>query len=88
MTPQEALLEIRNKAFRNTDDYEIKISKNCYKEIITALEKQIPKETVPTSDNVFEFGNCPNCGKEFNSELIGEYEITHCPYCGQALDLG
>ncbi len=55
---------------------------------ILAIEKQIPKQTVPTSDSVFEFGNCPNCNAEFNSELVNEYKITHCPYCGQALDWG
>ncbi len=62
---------------RNVDTYDMACE---------ALEKQIPKKTLPTSDDIFEFGNCPNCGAEFNSELIGEYEIQYCPYCGQALD--
>ena len=43
MTPKEALHEISTKVFRNTDDFEMRISKDCYKEIVNALEKQIPK---------------------------------------------
>lgn len=30
----------------------------------------------------YPFGYCSSCGKEFNSELINEYEITNCPWCG------
>ena len=32
------------------------------------------------------FGKCPACGAEMNSELISEYNIKHCPYCGQRID--
>ncbi|MPM88639.1 hypothetical protein SDC9_135743 [bioreactor metagenome] len=32
------------------------------------------------------FGDCRNCGKEFNSELVSEYEITHCPWCGTEIE--
>ena len=32
-----------------------------------------------------EFGQCPTCEREFNSELLSEYDITNCPYCGQRL---
>lgn len=91
MTPQEALLEIRNKAFRNTDDYEIKISKNCYKEIITALEKQIPKiprKVVRTSCNSktiseiteFNFYN-PAVKKEVPEYAENKYDDYLCPVC-------
>lgn len=31
------------------------------------------------------FGCCPNCKSEFNSELLYEYEIDYCPFCGQKL---
>ena len=33
----------------------------------------------------FPFGRCQKCKKEFNSELMQEYEITHCPWCGQSI---
>lgn len=49
---------------------------------VEALEKQIPKKT--TDDEAF--GSCPACGYVFNSELVNEYDIKHCPFCGQALD--
>ena len=39
-----------------------------------------------TSTMKYPFGRCFNCGKEFNSELRNEYEITHCPYCGILID--
>jgi carbonic anhydrase/acetyltransferase-like protein (isoleucine patch superfamily) len=32
------------------------------------------------------FGACDACGKEFNSELRGEYEITHYPWCGEEIE--
>ncbi|MCI9142567.1 MAG: hypothetical protein HFH87_08095 [Lachnospiraceae bacterium] len=46
-----------------------------------AREKQIPKEIIPDG----AFGKCPCCGEPFNSELIGEYEMRFCIWCGQAL---
>lgn len=48
----------------------------------SALKKQIPKKIF--SDTAF--GRCPNCLTEFNSELINEYDMKYCIYCGQALD--
>lgn len=45
-------------------------------------EKDIPKHVI--DDN--GFGKCPECGYIFNSELRMEYEIKHCPECGQLLD--
>ncbi len=32
------------------------------------------------------FGSCDFCGYAFNSELINEYEITHCPKCGEEIE--
>lgn len=32
------------------------------------------------------FGKCEACSKEFNSELVNEYNIKFCPYCGQKID--
>lgn len=43
-------------------------------------------------DEESPFGSCDFCGYEFSSELINEYEITHCPKCGEeieeSIDLG
>jgi DNA-directed RNA polymerase subunit RPC12/RpoP len=33
----------------------------------------------------YPFGRCHKCSEEFNSELINEYNITHCPYCGEKI---
>lgn len=40
---------------------------------------QIPTPLVECSP----YGNCPNCDYEFNSELLFEYKVKHCPNCGQ-----
>ena len=32
-----------------------------------------------------EFGKCPTCGYVFNSELLHEYTLNYCIFCGQAL---
>lgn len=40
---EDALREVLNRVYRNTDDCEMRISKDCYKLIREALEKQIPK---------------------------------------------
>jgi hypothetical protein len=39
-----------------------------------------------TSTMKYPFGRCGFCGKEFNSELRGEFDITHCPWCGGEID--
>lgn len=47
-----------------------------------AMEKQKPKKVI---DNT-AFGTCPSCHNEFNSELVNEYNMKYCIYCGQAID--
>ena len=44
MTTQGALHEISIMVYQNADDIEMKISKDCYKSIVSALEKQIEIE--------------------------------------------
>lgn len=80
MTYEEALHEISTKVYRNTDDFEMTISKDCYKKIIDALEKQIPKK-LDLDGGVY----CPCCLHEFKAN----YDTTsYCPNCGQAIDWG
>ena len=79
MTESEAKKEIEHNVFCNTDNFEMTMSKECYKTIINALEKQIPKK--PTKDKyVPELDFCPECGTEVTN-------CNYCPYCGQKLDL-
>lgn len=80
MTYEEALHEINTMVYRNTDDFSMTISKECYKMIIEALEKQIPKK--PDSGYDIFYGEdaklCPVCGDPNPN--------TYCGTCGQRLD--
>lgn len=57
MMYKDALREILNRVYRNTDDCEMRISKDCYKLIREALEKQIPKK--PINEECYYI--CPRC---------------------------
>ncbi len=48
---------------------------------VSALEKQIPAQ--PVNDGAF--GKCPDCGYEFNSELLSEYDLKFCINCGKKI---
>lgn len=37
-------------------------------------------------DKLHPFGYCQNCGADFNSELVNEYKITNCPWCGKKVE--
>lgn len=50
---------------------------------VRALEKQIPAQ--PVSDGAF--GKCPDCGYEFNSELLSEYDLKFCLNCGKKISM-
>ncbi len=77
MTYEEVLHKMLNRVYRNTDDCEMRISKDCYKLIGEALEKQIPKKLIKYKDEIV----CPSC-----KTLVGS--SPYCRYCGQALDWG
>ena len=83
MKAQEALHEISTMVFRNTDNFEMRISKDCYKNIVNALEKQIPKEPLNIKEEYDgDYGECPNC-----ENIVSDYrELKYCNSCGQALD--
>ena len=78
MTESEAKKEIEHNVFCNTDNFEMTISKECYKTIINALNKQIARK--PTKDKYIpEEDFCPMCGTEVTN-------CNYCPYCGQKID--
>ena len=54
-------------------------------ELHEAIGKQI-EEPLDWSD-CDDIPHCPNCEAEINSELINEYDIQYCPYCGKKLKL-
>ena len=58
MTESEAKKEIEHNVFCNTDNFEMTISKECYKTIINALENQIPKKPYCIEDKMW---CCPVC---------------------------
>ena len=81
---EDALREVLNRVYRNTDDCEMRISKDCYKLIKEALEKQIPKKPIFESEQTSPFGvddvpYCPSCRCDLP-------EVSYCEKCGQALD--
>ena len=81
---EDALREMLHQVYRNTDDFEMRISKECYKLIIEALEKQIPKKPIFESEQTSPFGvddvpYCPSCRCDLP-------EVSYCEKCGQALD--
>ena len=73
---EDALREMLYQVYRNTDDFEMRISKDCYKLVGEALEKQIPKKI---KDDGWLY--CPICGRDV---LMDKFD--YCPDCGQALD--
>ena len=84
MMYEETLREVLHQVYRNTDDFEMRISKDCYKLIIEALEKQIPKKPIFESEQTSPFGvddvpYCPSCRCDLP-------EVSYCEKCGQALD--
>ena len=84
MMYKDALREVLHQVYRNTDDFEMRISKECYKLIIEALEKQIPKKPIFESEQTSPFGvddvpYYPSCRCDLP-------EVSYCEKCGQALD--
>lgn len=89
---KDALREVLHQVYRNTDDFEMRISKDCYKLIIEALEKQIPKK-ITHEATLQRCATCPTCKNvldEFIEFIPGQPKIrvtfTNCHFCGQALD--
>ena len=83
MMYEDALREVLNRVYRNTDDCEMRISKDCYKLIREALEKQIPEKPLNLCGRYFgkaKGGNCPCCEAQTNSSAY-----TYCRNCGQKL---
>ena len=89
---KDALREVLHQVYRNTDDFEMRISKDCYKLIREALEKQIPKK-ITHEATLQRCATCPTCKNvldEFIEFIPGQPKIrvtfAHCNFCGQALD--
>ena len=86
---EDALCEMLHQVYRNTDDFEMRISKDCYKLIREALEKQIPKKPkYEDVDNIYGAikRTCTACGDVcMVSKGAKPYE-HYCRQCGQALD--
>lgn len=87
MMYKDALREILHQVYRNTDNFEMRISKDCYKLIIEALEKQIPKK--PINEECYYL--CPCCRGDLgvSDDDIFIYELSmpkYCSNCGCALD--
>ena len=73
----ESCLEYDKDMSENPEAYEnaIRLAKEVF-------DKQEPMK--PEVDG--DFGLCKRCGYSYNSELISDYCVKYCPYCGQKLD--
>ena len=91
MTESEAKKEIEHNVFCNTDNFEMTISKECYKTIINALNKQIARKPVCIENKMW---CCPVCDNhllpkwvKYPTELMPKTEgLPHCMSCGQKID--
>ena len=91
MTESEAKKEIEHNVFCNTDNFEMTISKECYKTIINALNKQIARKPVCIEDKMW---CCPVCDNyllhkwvKYPTELMPKTEgLPYCMSCGQKID--
>ena len=52
----------------------------AYDMAIEALEKQIPKKTIPQHDFLQEYEICPVCNRNWG------IMVNYCPECGQRLE--
>lgn len=77
---EDTLHEVLNRVYRNIDDCEMRISKDCYKLIREALEKQIPKKvenyTIDCYGYMIYDCECPSCKTE-HKEM---YPFAYCPH--------
>ena len=80
----------RLQEYLNDDDnkyYGYELSSDEAKEIVEALQKQIPSYVVPTIDD--EFGeeevyyHCKQCGVMFYTWMNRYRRTNYCGYCGQ-----
>lgn len=83
MTNGEALEQIKHHIWFNEDSLKKHKELRDYKEAVDlakqALEKQIPKPVVQSTDDC---SRCPVCGGYVGIDI----EEIYCPVCGQALD--
>lgn len=87
---KDALREVLNRVYRNTDDCEMCISKDCYKLIIEALERQISKKPYFGEALGYKGFNgylCPICRNWLlYPDEIPNSRDSFCSFCGQKID--
>lgn len=89
MTNEEAISQLEDLKENSESFLEKDEPKSVWQDDINALNIAIDavKKQMPMNVKTNKaFGECPQCGADFNSELQSEYEIEYCPYCGQLLD--
>ena len=78
----------------NSNAYLNMCTSDDMKNVIEALDKQVPKKPIYSDydDNGFDEiipykAMCPTCGNEFEFGMWNEYDNHHC-ICGQAMNWG
>ena len=84
MTAESAIIELNNLKNDTPNSETIKRQNEAIELAKGALRLQMKRGILWGKS--FPFAFCSNCKSEFNSELISEYNITNCPWCGQAID--
>lgn len=91
---ERAIQSCKNKIKHHHEKTRHKVSnaiKNEYTKI-NALEKQIPQKPEYYGDGysdgelVYDYAECPTCGKDDFEYDINDWGCNYCPNCGQALD--
>ena len=89
---QNALAEILYQENMRSNGFPYQVNNLVVAEIVSALEKQIPKKPIPRFINDFSDDmaiNCPCCKQPIvNVWNKRDYKPLYCHYCGQALDWG
>lgn len=67
----------------------MRISKDCYKAIVSALEKQIPEKPYKIKEHKQNDYHCTACKRYLGDDMEFKHaclQPEYCEHCGQALD--
>ena len=90
ITYEETLEHEKHRVFPSDMSKWTMIALAHHKNVIKALERQVPKSPIFEGDGysdgemVYDTWYCPSC----DSRFVDDEEHDYCPCCGQAIDWG